>query len=197
MDRRRSKLEYSLQFGKWSRLGQRHGLQSTTLTSYFYIKNLLKTNICILLWKYFARQIYLCSFHISKLNDLKVIHDLYSQCLTQIMSKTTSFTKPEGVWDMTWSHVTRWRRSRQDLAWRTGCKCEGKSEAKHWTVWRDAWVMTWFRWTDATTKSKWTQDQWTNTSHDDMKWIISFVMMLVHVLHQHWRRWNGMRNAKV
>jgi hypothetical protein len=47
--------------------------------------------------KYFARQIYSCSFHISKLNDLKVIHDLYSQCLTQIMSKTTSFTKPEGV----------------------------------------------------------------------------------------------------
>jgi hypothetical protein len=53
--------------------------------------------MCILLRKYFARQIYSCSFHISKLNDLKVIHDLYSQYLTQIMSKTTSFTKPEGV----------------------------------------------------------------------------------------------------
>jgi hypothetical protein len=58
---------------------------------------LSKTNICILLWKYFARRTYSCSFHISKLNDLKVIHDLYSQCLTQIMSKATSFTKPEGV----------------------------------------------------------------------------------------------------
>jgi hypothetical protein len=38
---------------------------------------LLKINICIFLWKYFARQIYSCSFHISKLNDLKVIHDLF------------------------------------------------------------------------------------------------------------------------
>jgi hypothetical protein len=32
-----------------------------------------------------------------KLNDLKVIHDLYSQCLTQTLSKTTSNMKPEGV----------------------------------------------------------------------------------------------------
>jgi hypothetical protein len=30
----------SIRFGKWSRLEQRHGLQSTTLTSYFY------KNIC-------------------------------------------------------------------------------------------------------------------------------------------------------
>jgi hypothetical protein len=37
------------------------------------------------------------SFHISKLNELKVIHGLHSQCLTQILSKTTSFTEPEGV----------------------------------------------------------------------------------------------------
>jgi hypothetical protein len=28
---------------------------------------------------------------------LKVIHDLYSKCLAQILSKTSSFTKPEGV----------------------------------------------------------------------------------------------------
>jgi hypothetical protein len=28
-------------------------------------------------------------FHISKLNNLKVIHDLCSQCLTQALSKTT------------------------------------------------------------------------------------------------------------
>jgi hypothetical protein len=27
-------------------------------------------------------------FHISKLNHLKVIHNLYSQCLTQTLSKT-------------------------------------------------------------------------------------------------------------
>nr|TKW22751.1 hypothetical protein SEVIR_4G248601v2 [Setaria viridis] len=30
-----------------------------------------------------------------------------------------------------------------------------------------------------------------------MKLIISFVMVLVHVLHQHWKRWNGMRKTKV
>jgi hypothetical protein len=30
-----------------------------------------------------------------------------------------------------------------------------------------------------------------------MKWIISLLIMLVHVLHQHWRRWNGMHKAKV
>ena len=34
-------------------------------------------------------------------------------------------------------------------------------------------------------------------SCDDMKWIISFVIWLVHVLHQRWRRWNRMRKAKV
>src|SRR6185437_6705951 len=32
-----------------------------------------------------------------KLNNLKVIHDLYFQCLTQILSKTTFFTSLEGV----------------------------------------------------------------------------------------------------
>ena len=30
-----------------------------------------------------------------------------------------------------------------------------------------------------------------------MKWIISLLIVLVHVLHRHWRRWNGMRKAKV
>jgi hypothetical protein len=33
-------------------------------------------------------------------------------------------------------------------------------------------------------------------SRDDMKWIISFVDWLVHVLHQHWRRWNGNAQGK-
>jgi hypothetical protein len=33
------------------------------------------------------RQIYLYEFHISKLNDLKIIHNLDSQCLTQTLSK--------------------------------------------------------------------------------------------------------------
>jgi hypothetical protein len=34
-------------------------------------------------------------------------------------------------------------------------------------------------------------------SRDDMKWIISFGDWLVHVLHQHQWRWNGMHKAKV
>jgi hypothetical protein len=34
-------------------------------------------------------------------------------------------------------------------------------------------------------------------SHDDLKWIISFVIWLVHVLHQRRRRWSGIRKAKV
>jgi hypothetical protein len=38
-------------------------------------------------WKYFARQIYSCCFHISKPNNIKVIPDLCFQRLTQIFSK--------------------------------------------------------------------------------------------------------------
>ena len=45
----------------------------------------------IFLWKYFSRQIYSRGFHIFKLNNLKVIHDLYSQCLTQTLSKRLYF----------------------------------------------------------------------------------------------------------
>jgi hypothetical protein len=49
------------------------------------------------LWKYFLRQIYSYNFYIYKLNNLKVIDDLYSQCLTKISSKTTSKSDTEGV----------------------------------------------------------------------------------------------------
>ena len=61
------------------------------------IKKLLKSDICIFLWKYFSRQIYSYNFYIFKLNNLKVIHDLYSQGLTWTLSQTTSFTSTEGV----------------------------------------------------------------------------------------------------
>jgi hypothetical protein len=37
----------------------------------------------------------LYDFHIFKLNDLKVIHNLYSQRLTQTLSKTTCNREPE------------------------------------------------------------------------------------------------------
>ena len=41
----------------------------------------------------------ICSygFQFFKLNHLRVIHDLYSQCLTQTLSKTTYFSYTEGV----------------------------------------------------------------------------------------------------
>ena len=45
--------------------------------------------------KVFLRQIYSYNFHFFKLNNLKVIHDLYSQCLTQTLSKTTFFSSME------------------------------------------------------------------------------------------------------
>jgi hypothetical protein len=38
---------YSLHTGNWSRFGQRHCLQIITLTSYFYKKYLLKSDIWI------------------------------------------------------------------------------------------------------------------------------------------------------
>jgi hypothetical protein len=56
-----------------------------------------QTGGSILLWKYSSRQIYWYDFHISKLNNLNVIHDLYSQCLTQTLSKKSSNTNMEGV----------------------------------------------------------------------------------------------------
>jgi hypothetical protein len=40
---------------------------------------------------------YLYDYYIFKLNNLKVIHDLYSQCLTQTLSKTTSNREPKEV----------------------------------------------------------------------------------------------------
>ena len=47
---------------------------------YIFMKVLFKTNL------------YPYGFQIFKLNNLKVIHDLYSQCLTQTLSKTTWIT---------------------------------------------------------------------------------------------------------
>ena len=48
--------------------------------------------------KVFSRQIYSYGFHISKLNKLKGINDLYFQCLTQILSKMTFFMGMEKVY---------------------------------------------------------------------------------------------------
>jgi len=103
---------YSLHTRKESRFGQRHGLQSLTMTSYFY-KNIYHQVIYLYLWKYFLRQIYSYDFCILKLNNLKVIHDLYSQCLTQTLSKTTSFSSMDGVIDLC--------GNRQCILYKTAC----------------------------------------------------------------------------
>jgi len=88
---------YSLHIEFRSRLGQRHGLQNTTLVSYFNKKYLGKNDIFILLWKYFSKQIYSYNFYICKINNLKAIDDLYCQCLIQTLSKTTFKSYTEGV----------------------------------------------------------------------------------------------------
>jgi hypothetical protein len=90
-------MTYSLRFHIRSRLGQRYGYQSTTLTSLFY-KNLYWRITYVYYYQttFQDKSIYMI-FHIFKLNDLKVIHDLCSQCLTQTLSKTISNREPEGV----------------------------------------------------------------------------------------------------
>ena len=84
------------------------------------------------------------------------------------------------IWDMTWSHVTRWRRSRLGLAWWTCCKHEGQVRGfeaiNHVTGKLEQRLGT-----DG-------PRQWWNPSEvkidepirscDDMKWIISFVMFV-------------------
>jgi len=53
---------------------------------YIFMKVYFKTNLAI---PY--------GFHISKFNNIKVIHDLHFQCLTKILSKTIFFMSIEGV----------------------------------------------------------------------------------------------------
>jgi hypothetical protein len=45
----------------------------------------------------YRKVIYVYNFYICKLNNLKVIDDLYSQCLTQTLSKTTSKSDTDEV----------------------------------------------------------------------------------------------------
>ena len=94
---------------------------------------------------------------------------------------------------MTWSHVARWRRSRQDLAWWTMCEGEGQVGGLEavGTECREAWAKTWRQRTEAMVKSKWGQDRWTKShvmiwsgsyhlkikvgacvasTHEEMKW---------------------------
>ena len=116
----------------------------------------------------------------------------------------------------TWHGVMwpKWRRSRQGLAWWTGCNGEGQVKAlKRGTARRWSLGKIWRRWTEATVKSEQGQDRWTKevmwwygvdhiiqerssqvlTHDDDQKAWWSLVL----VWHQHLGRWNGMRKAKV
>jgi hypothetical protein len=89
----------------------------------------------------------------------------------------------------------------QDMTWldRSVASVKGKSEAlKRGTACDgEAWArlgadgpMQWWRASEVKIDEP-------IRSRDDMKWIISFGDWLVHVLHQHWRRWNEIRKAKV
>jgi uncharacterized protein YbbC (DUF1343 family) len=84
---------YSLRFHIRSHLEQRHGHQSTTFTSLFY-KNFVGKLYMYILMKVFFQDKSIYMIFIFKLNNLKVVHDLYSQCLTQTLSKTTSNREP-------------------------------------------------------------------------------------------------------
>jgi len=65
------------------------------LTPYFY-KNIYQKVVYVYTFmKVFFKTIY--GFHISKFNNLKIIHDLYSQYLIQTLSKMTFIIGLKGV----------------------------------------------------------------------------------------------------
>jgi hypothetical protein len=73
---------YSFHIGNSNRFGQWHGLQSITLTSYFY-KNIYWKVIYVYFYEStFQNKSIRMVFTISNYNNLKVIRNLYSQCLT-------------------------------------------------------------------------------------------------------------------
>ena len=65
--------------------------------------------------KVFLRQIYSYNFHFFKLNNLKVIHDLYSQYLTQILSKTSYKSYMEGVHGQTLNNNPYYRSTWKEV----------------------------------------------------------------------------------
>jgi hypothetical protein len=90
-------LIYSLRFGKKKSLKTATRPPKHNFDFSFY-QNIYWKVIYVYFYKNGFQNKYIdMIFHIFKLNDLKVIHLLYSQCLTKILSKTISFTKLEGV----------------------------------------------------------------------------------------------------
>jgi len=84
-------------------------------------------------------------------------------------------------------------REDQDEAWLDGpvARVKGKSEALKWGTMCDG--EAWARLGADGPRQQWRASEVKIDepipSRDDMKWIISFGDCLVHVLHQHWRRW--------
>ena len=97
------------------------------------------------------------------------------------------------TWDMTLSHVikvenikTRLGLMDQLQAWKTSWRLwsDGPRGGEVWAkLGTDGWRQCW--------KASEIKINKSTRSCDHMKWIISFVICLVHVLHQHRRRWNG------
>jgi hypothetical protein len=71
---------YAFEFAKWSHIGPRQ-VSKIQLWLLIFIKIFIKRLTYVYFYEIILQdksQIYSCNFHISKLNDLKVIHDLYS-----------------------------------------------------------------------------------------------------------------------
>jgi hypothetical protein len=83
----------------------------------------------------------------------------YVARLTHVMKEFIAYETWHGVMWL------RWRRSRQGLAWWTGCKCEGQVE---WWLGTDG-PKQWWRASEVKIDEP-------IQSRDDMKWIISFVI---------------------
>ena len=113
--------------------------------------------------------------------------------LTHVMKELIAYE----TWH--WVMWLRWRRSRQDLAWWTGCKREGKvrgfgaMDRVVVKLEQDLAPM------DEGNGEKQVRLRSMNQQGHVMVWSGSYHLWygLVHVLHQHWRRWTGMRKAKV
>ena len=79
-------------YSKINYFGQ-HGFQSNF--DFLFNKNIYCKVIYLYFRKVFLKINFSYSFCILKLNNLKIIHDLYSQYLIQIFSKTTFFSSME------------------------------------------------------------------------------------------------------
>ena len=103
------------------------------------------------------------------------------------------------TWDMTLSHVIKVEKIKTRLglmdwlqAWRASRRLwsDGPRGGEAWA--RLGVDGRWQRWRASRVKID--EPIW---SCDDMKWIISLLIVLVHVLHRYWRRCNGMHKEKV